>query len=565
MRAEPGGRRAWAAPAAVALAAALGLGLMAGSLSRTSATYDEVAYLRVACRWWRTGEQESITRMGSPLTFWKLQQAPALWALDRLGMGTLLDDPLCHQSLLLPLVRAGALAVWVAALVVTALWARRLYGPRAMAMAALLFALSPNLLAHGALVTMELPLVAATALGFFLFWRFLALGDRRMFWASAAAAGLAFSCKFTAVLYPPVLALAWWLQRRSPGVRGRLADALVVARGMSGFLAVMGLADLAVTGFATLPTSPRTGDHPSLAGLGAWAGRLAEVPIPQDWVAFLTQLRHQRSGGPSYLLGERRMTGWWYYYFVALAVKVPLGFWLIAAARARLGRSVRSAGAEGLIPWTIAAVLALCALGSSRNYGVRYLLPLAPLAIVWASALAEGPRWARRAAVAGLLLQGAAVASVHPFELSYFNLLAGGPAGGKYVLADSNLDWGQGARELARLQQREPRFRDLTLYYFGDTDPGAYGVVGRRFVVDASDAQPGLPPEPTAATRFIGVSTSLQFGPWGPPGYFRALDGARPVHVLDDQTIAIYRADDLNRRARREARGHRIAREPPAR
>ena len=74
----------WCGPAVV-LAALVGLGLMADSLRQSSATYDEVAYLRVAARWWRTGDQDEITRMGSPLTFWKLQQVPVLWALDRIG------------------------------------------------------------------------------------------------------------------------------------------------------------------------------------------------------------------------------------------------------------------------------------------------------------------------------------------------------------------------------------------------------------------------------------------------------------------------------------------------
>ena len=41
----------WCGPAVV-LAALVGLGLMADSLGQGSATYDEVAYLRVAARWW---------------------------------------------------------------------------------------------------------------------------------------------------------------------------------------------------------------------------------------------------------------------------------------------------------------------------------------------------------------------------------------------------------------------------------------------------------------------------------------------------------------------------------
>ena len=92
-----------------------------------------------------------------------------------------------------------------------------------------------------------------------------------------------------------------------------------------------------------------------------------------------------------------------------------------------------------------------------------------------------------------------------------------------------------------------PEFRDLTLYYFGDTDPGHYGVVGRRHVIDAGECHPGLPATPAAETKYLAVSTSLQWGPWGPPGYFRRLNGIDPVVTLGDHTIAIYRTADLRR------------------
>ena len=41
------------------------------------------------------------------------------------------------------------------------------------------------------------------------------------------------------------------------------------------------------------------------------------------------------------------------------------------------------------------------------------------------------------------------------------------------------------------------------------------------------------------------MSASLQFGPWGPPGFFRDLDRLEPVHLTADTTIAIYRTADL--------------------
>jgi hypothetical protein len=177
---------------------------------------------------------------------------------------------------------------------------------------------------------------------------------------------------------------------------------------------------------------------------------------------------------------------------------------------------------------------------------VRYLLPLAPLAIVWVSALAEGGRIAHTVATIGVLGQALAVASVHPYELSYFNAVAGGQAGGRRILADSNLDWGQGLKALARLQRERPELQDLTFYYFGDTEPKYYGVLGCCHVVDAGEVHPGLPPVLEATTRYLAVSASLQFGPWGPEGYFRRLDRLAPVATTEDGTVLIYRVADLS-------------------
>ena len=160
--------------------------------------------------------------------------------------------------------------------------------------------------------------------------------------------------------------------------------------------------------------------------------------------------------------------------------------------------------------------LAITAVGSSRNYGLRYLLPLAPLAIVWISALGETCRTisthvailARSAVAVGLAGYLVAIAGIHPHELTYFNALGGGARGGRRILADSNLDWGQGLKSLARLQRQRPEFADITLYYFGDTEPAHYGVKGRSQVITAIDDYSKGPGLVSAETPYLAVSAS---------------------------------------------------------
>ncbi len=538
------------------LAAGTGLALVFDAGRSNSATYDEVAYLRVAARWWRTGDQDEITRMGSPLLFWKLQQVPVFWLLDHTGRSGWIDGAIASQRELLPLVRLGSIWIWLLAFGLTIAWSRRSYGPRAMALAAWLFTLSPNLIAHGALVTMELPLVAGTTAIFWMFWRFLESNRWPWFWAAAAIGGLAFSCKYTTILVPPILALVWWVWRWQAGERRALELTARVVRGMLGFCVVMVLADWVVTGFATIPLSTSHGPHPTVAkwfgaGGNTYLNQVYETPLPQDWVGLATQMHHQASGGASYLWGQRRTQGWWYYYLVALAVKAPLTLWILVAARAMQARAFDHGPVarrpEHLLPLVVVLYLVVTACGSSRNYGVRYLLPLAPLSIVWLSALAEwrGAILPRLAVAAGLAGGVTALAGIHPHELTYFNALAGGPLAGRHILADSNLDWGQGLIALERIQRAQPEFQDLTLYYFGDTDPAHYGVAGTCHVINAVDDYSDLPSLDQVHTRYLAVSASLQWGPWGPPGFFQRLDRIEPVRFTSDTTIAIYGTADL--------------------
>jgi hypothetical protein len=92
---------------------------------------------------------------------------------------------------------------------------------------------------------------------------------------------------------------------------------------------------------------------------------------------------------------------------------------------------------------------------------------------------AGAARWLDRArpALVATALAWTAVeaATIAPYHLAYFNLLAGGPANGHKWLLDSNLDWGQSAKALRRYvaAQGVPM---IYLAYNGNSDPWYYGV-----------------------------------------------------------------------------------------
>ena len=103
---------------------------------------------------------------------------------------------------------------------------------------------------------------------------------------------------------PPILALTWAIDLARAKQRP-IAIARKVVPGMIAFVAALVATDLVVTGFAAIPLSPRTGSHPVLEGhfpqaLAGWADWALAQSYPQDWVGFANQVLFQGRGGPSY-------------------------------------------------------------------------------------------------------------------------------------------------------------------------------------------------------------------------------------------------------------------------
>src|SRR5262249_18905668 len=122
------------------------------------------------------------------------------------------------------------------------------------------------------------------------------------------------------------------------------------------------------------------------------------------------------------------------------------------------------------------------ALTSHMNIGHRHLLPIYPFLIVFASKIGRvfDSLRPRLLVVIGVLLIGWNIwesAFIYPHYLAYFNQIAGGPSGGYRWLVDSNLDWGQDLKGLAKYMRAHP---DEPFYfsYFGTGKPQYYGIQG---------------------------------------------------------------------------------------
>ncbi|HUL45547.1 MAG TPA: phospholipid carrier-dependent glycosyltransferase [Steroidobacteraceae bacterium] len=402
-------------------------------------------------------------------------------------------------DLYLTLARAGALPFLALLLLVTWLWARRMLAGEGAALLAVILLLSvPPVLGHAGLAALDVAAAATILLALYALDRWLDMPNWRTAVLFGLASGVAVGTKFSAVPYIGMSLLAlgathWVLARRvPPAVRAptwRLrAPELALA-------ALAALVPLFLAYGIRAPNEARVVARFDWAvsyllqqgGLDHVLGvLLAHLWLPRelkDLVNGIVAVKAHNDGGHlSYLLGEVRTMGWWYFYLVALAVKTPLP--LLAAGSAGVAWLAREGWRSGdnwrITPAIlIVAMLVFASSFSHINIGIRHVLILYPL-LALGAAWVVTRSWAglrrlpdRRLAAAGTVALAALLTwqlstlwSAWPDYLAWFNETVTHP---ERVLVDSDLDWGQ---DLRRLEKRaaELKIQRLSLAYRGTAD-----------------------------------------------------------------------------------------------
>ncbi len=390
-------------------------------------------------------------------------------------------------------------------------WAEELYGEPGGLVALTLYTLDPNILAHGMLATTDVGVTLFIFAAVFALWRTARMPDRRWFVAAGVFAGLALVSKYSALVLVPIFIVLAWLSvgmarasgppvsRRFISKRGAASGLLVLVAALLVVLIVYALrVDLYLDEFGFLLAN--TGTH------------------------------------PSFLLGQRSIEGWWYYFPVTFLLKTPLPTLLLIGLAIVLGVRHQSWRDELFLLVPALLYLLFDAL-SGFNVGYRHLFPTLLFLLVFASK--PGQAWQRSRIilrlrsgqayhasrlrgfiprlVIGLLVLWLALSSfaAHPNYIAYFNELA--PTPHYDVLVDSNLDWGQGLKQL-RSYLDEHGIERVRLGYFGTADPAAYGI--------AYDPLPRWPPP-----------RSVDFVPANPsPGVYAVSASNLQGVLLDDSS-----------------------------
>jgi hypothetical protein len=453
-------RRSLAISLALVLIASIRIAATYTVFSRTS---DEPAHIACGMEWLDKGvyrwepQHPPLARVAAALGPYLLgirsqgTLKNSLFSMTYEGIAILNRDH--HTDLTLALARLGVLPFfWIACLVVYG-WGKRYFGAAVGALGVFLFSFLPPVLAHAGLATTDMALTAFMGASFLcgLVWIEQPTSAHALWFG--ASTGLAILSKFSCLAFLPAsaaVALAWYLFSERPKIAW-------LARAVKERLPSFGLAVL-------------------VACLLIWAGYRFSfgggLPAPELYRGVQQVIGHNAEGHLGFLLGQRSMTGWWYFFEVALAVKTPLAFLILLGFGVAPALRRQQRYRQLWLPLAFAGGILLVGVFSRINIGLRHLLPvyigfavLAAVAVVRLLELRETRKWVRIALPLLVVWLAASSLSSHPDYLAYFNELGGSEP--EKILVDSDLDWGQDLKRLAgRLHEvgaREVAFLPLML------------------------------------------------------------------------------------------------------
>jgi 4-amino-4-deoxy-L-arabinose transferase-like glycosyltransferase len=518
--------------------------LLVASSRQESQTFDESIHLYAGFEYWkhadfgRNPEHPPLAKLlaAIPLLSMDLKEPPPIPMPYFKGQDLINGAQFLYDANADAILFRGRLVIVLFSLglgVLVFLATEEIFGSLPALLALAIFVFEPSLLAHGALVTTDMPLACMFFASVYAFYRYLSKPSASRLALAAITAALTIVTKHSGILILPtlfLLALADVLYQTAPPERSHRAAKLTIALVGIAAVSYFVLWDLYDFRFAAHP------NHLSMMpSLNDYAST-----IPHVWqrtgIAFLA--RHHLlpeaylygwadillipGRGATFLFGRLYSSGRWFFFPAVFLIKTSLTLLilLLLVPFARLIDRRRE-----LICLTLPPVFfVLVAISSMLNMGVRHLLPIYPFCIVLAGAVAAS--LVRRSnpgrVVVGALLLLTLVSSLHAYPnfLAYSNEAAGGPSHTYRLLTDSNADWGQGMKWTKSYLDNHPEARSNCYINYSNPifNPDYYGIHCKH-LIDALGHFIGFgtAPVPSTISGTIFLSATDASGLlWGP-------------------------------------------------
>jgi len=465
-------------------------------------------------------------------------------------------------------------------------WAKELFGPKTALFSLFLFSFSPTFIAHGRYVTTDVGAAAAFFIATYYFVKWLSAeggqvkSNKKNIVLAGIVFGIAQMIKFSLFLLLFYFGLLLFIQIYIKWREGNKFIKVFVNYCLKfililiiGYILVYPIYQYHILNY---PPERQVRDTQfitrsfmirPIANLIVW---MSDKPILRAYGQYLFGLsmvfQRATGGNTTFFLGEISGAGWRNYFPVVYAIKEPLALHILTiiallflASRGnkefwkKIFTSL-SAVLKKYFP-EIAMVIFLAiywffSISSNLNIGVRHVLPTFPFLYLLISGQAKRifehtkkeKMFVIWILVFGFLAFWYALSSlsVFPYYLTHFNELVGGPKNGYLYVTDSNLDWGQDLKRLAKWVD-EQGIKKIKVDYFGGSD--AYYYLGDKYEPWHGDSNPK-----DAKGSWLAISATFLQGGRGEPtpgfdqptGYYLWLNEYTPVTVIGNSIFVYY-------------------------
>src|SRR5258705_13466657 len=371
-------------------------------------------------------------------------------------------------------------------------WSKQLFGEKGGLLSLFLFVFCPNLNGHGILLTTDAYTALFTVSTAYYYWKFIKRSGWKYFLAFSISLGLAMIVKYSMLhlyIFLAIVSIFVLIKRKTIFTGfGRNLIRLAVLKIILLFIINLGfLFNHPGKSLDEFKMSSQAFTNLQNSFIGS-----IPLPLPEPYIVGLDQTTYMNelgAGDPNvsdanYLLGEKRTgTGFWYYYLVVFIFKTPLTALLIlTGAIVFLFVRKKKQGHPSTMLFLLGMICYfLLVLGFQNNVqiGIRHALMVYPLLYVLAGFVVQLPFFQKRTKLFSSLIITYTLATYYyffPNLISYSNELIPIKKDAYKVMADSNLDFGQGKYALEKYLKEHPDVQIIT------TQPGS-----GNFVIGVND------------------------------------------------------------------------------
>ncbi|OGZ57422.1 MAG: hypothetical protein A2827_00970 [Candidatus Spechtbacteria bacterium RIFCSPHIGHO2_01_FULL_43_30] len=403
-------------------------------------------------------------------------------------------------------------------------WSSKLFGDKWGLFCLSLFVFSPDIMAHGRLITTDTPAAFAFLSAIYFYIKLLKSPTNKNLIIFGVVFAIAQLTKFSLLflfIFLPLITILWIITaNRTVNVLSRpvISDLFAwILRFCKIFL--ISLAIITVVyhfHIINYPIEKQIEDishilsDEKLFTLKETLVWMADKPLLRGLAQYvlgasMVFLRVQ-GGSTAYFLGETSAQSWFYYFPVVFILKVPAAVLVFIALSAILFlksilTNLRNRNSlhdftknnfDELAMLLFVSFYWVISINTNLNIGIRHILPSFPF--IYILIAGQLKRWLNSARIAEaktpilllenlptsvfsttgktfliaslVMMNAATFVMAYPHYLSYFNIFSGGSDNAYKYVVDSNLDWGQDLKRLAQFVE-ENNINQIKVDYFG--------------------------------------------------------------------------------------------------